>query len=135
MQDQVMQKAQELADALKASGTYLEMKRLEDELLEDEEAAEAVNNLMRKRQRVEDLLSSKGMNPEELVKANQEMAKAEKDMNANEKVARLKAARKAFTTMMDNVNRILRLVITGELREDDVSDGCNGYCSGCSGCG
>ena len=81
MQDQVMQKAQELADAIKASGTYLEMKRLEDELLEDEEAAEAVNNLMRKRQRVEDLLSSKGMNPEELVKANQEMAQAEKDMN------------------------------------------------------
>ena len=56
-------------------------------------------------------------------------------MNANEKVAALKAGRKEFADMMDNVNRILRLVITGEVREDDVKSKCNGDCSECNGCG
>lgn len=130
----VMQKAQELADAIVASDVYQMMKRLEEEVQEDEAATLAVGNLMQKRQRVEDLLTTRGMDPEELKRANEEMNEAEREMNANEKVANLKAGRKAFSAMMDNVNRILRLVITGEIRDDDVS-GCSGNCNGCSGCG
>ena len=131
----VMQKAQELADAIAASDVYLRMKEMEEVMQEDEDAAEAVNNMMRKRQRVEDLLTSKGMDPEELKRANQEMIQAEKEMNANEKVAKLKAARKEFSTMMENVNRILRVVITGEIRNDDFAGSCSGDCGGCNGCG
>jgi len=133
---QVMKKAQELADAIASSDIYLHMKDMEEALQDDEEAAEAVNNLMRKRQRVQDLLTEKGMDPEALKKANLEMLQAEMEMNAHEKVIQLKAARKAFTEMMDSVNRVLRLVITGEIREDDIGGGtCSGNCSGCSGCG
>ena len=132
---EVIQKAQELADAIVESGTYKKMKALEEEMQEDEAAAAAVNNMMRKRQRVEDLLTSKGMDPEELKQANLEMAQAEREMNANEKIMQLKAARKEFSAMMDNVNRVLRLIITGEIREDDFSGGCSGSCDGCSGCG
>ena len=131
----VMAKAQELADAIVASDVYKRMKDMEDEMLNDAIAAETVNNTMRKRQRVEDLLTSKGMDPEELKRANDEMVEAEKKMDANEKIIALKAARKEFTTMMDNVNRILRLVITGEIREDDIAEGCSGKCEGCNGCG
>ena len=131
----VMQKAQELADAIAASDVYRRMKKLEEALQEDEEAAEAVNHMMRKRQRVEDLLTEKGMDPEELKRANQEMIQAEREMNANSKVMELKAARKEFSAMMDSVNRVLRLVITGEIREDDFQGGCGGDCNGCSGCG
>lgn len=132
----VMQKAQELADAIAESDVYLRMKALEEEMQQDEAAAEAVNNMMRKRQRVEDLLTRKGMDPEELKQANREMIQAEALMNANEKVAALKAARKAFSGMMDSVNRVLRVVITGELRQDDFEGGagCSGDCSGCAGC-
>ena len=130
----VMQKAQELAEAILASDVYRKMKELEDTVQADPGAAEKVGILMEKRQRVENLLTSKGMDPEELKRANEEMVRAEAEMNANEKVAALKKARKDFSQMMDNVNRILRLVITGEIREDDVS-GCSGNCDGCSGCG
>ncbi len=131
----VMQKAQELADAVTASEPYRHMKELEEVVQNDPEAADAINNMMRKRQRVEDLLTSRGMDPEALKQANAEMVQAEIEMNGNEKVAELKKARKDFSAMMDNVNRILRLVITGEIREDDVSGGCSGVCDGCSGCG
>ena len=132
---QVMRKAQELADAIVASDVYQNMKKLEEVLQNDDAAAETVNNLMRKRQQVEDLLTEKGMDPEKLRKANQEMIEAEKVMNSNSKVAKLKAARKDFSDMMDNVNRILRVVITGEIRTDDISHGCNGNCDSCGGCG
>ena len=130
-----MKKAQELAEAIAVSDVYLKMKSLEEEVMHDETAAETVNNLMKKRQRVEELLSSKEMDPEELKQANSEMVRAEQEMNGNEKVAALKAVRKDFSVMMENVNRILRLVITGEIREDDVTGSCSGNCSGCRGCG
>ena len=130
----VMQKAQELAEAILASDIYREMKSREEDLQSDSEAAEAVNRLARQRQRVEDLLSSCGMDPEELKRANADMIQAEQEMNTNEKVVRLKTARKDFSTMMDNVNRVLRLVITGEVRDDDTASACPGNCSSCSGC-
>jgi len=134
----VMQKAQELAEAIAASDVYLKMKQLEDEVQDNEQAAEAVQNLARKRQRVENLLTSKNMDPEELKQANLEMLQAEHAMNQDEHVARLKAARKEFTNMMDSVNRTLRVVITGEIKEEDVREvniQCSGNCSGCRGCG
>ncbi len=131
----VMQKAQELADAVAASDVYRKMKELEKAVEEDPDAAEAVNALMRKRQRVEDLLTEKGMDPGELKRASAEMAEAERKMNANGKVAALKAGRKEFAEMMNNVNRILRVVITGEIREDDIDIGCSGDCGSCGGCG
>ena len=45
----------------------------------------------------------------------------------------LQDARREFTAMMDNVNRILRLVITGETGDSEAG-GCGGNCSGCAGC-
>ena len=131
----VMQKAQELADAVAASDVYRKMKELEKAVEEDPDAAEAVNALMRKRQRVEDLLTEKGMDPGELKRASAEMADAERKMNANGKVAALKASRKEFAEMMNNGNRSRRVVITGEIREDDIDIGCSGDCGSCGGCG
>lgn len=130
----VMQKAQELAEAILASDIYTKMKELEETVQSDESAALAVSNMIAKRKKVEDVLSEKDMKPDDLAKASAEMEQAEKEMNANEKILALRAARKDFNEMMNNVNRILRLVITGEIAEDDVSGGCSGNCAGCSGC-
>jgi len=130
----VMQKAQELAEAILASDVYTKMKELEETVQSDESAALAVSNMIAKRKKVEDVLSEKDMKPDDLAKASAEMEQAEKEMNANEKILALRAARKDFNEMMNNVNRILRLVITGEIAEDDVSGGCSGNCAGCSGC-
>lgn len=131
----VMQKAQELADAVVASDVYTKMKALEEEVQNDEAAASAMQKMIEKRKIVEDVLTTKNMDREELNRASREMQQAEKEMNENEKIQALKAARKDFSTMMDNVNRILRLVITGEIREEDTGIGsCSGSCDSCSGC-
>ena len=135
---QVLQKTQELAEAILASEAYQTMKRLEGETRRDEEAASLLDDMIWKRQRVEDILSSAGMDPEELKRASAEMNAAEKAMNANEQIQRLKQARKDFQTMMDNVNQLLRLAITGETGDGGRfrrGSGCGGSCEGCNGCG
>ncbi len=132
---EVMQKAQELAEAILASDICSKMKDLEAKVQTDEAAASAMGKMIEKRQAVENILSSADMDPEELARASEEMEQAEQEMNGNPMICELREARKDFSTMMDNVNRILRLVITGEVQEDDPgSGGCGGDCSRCGGC-
>ena len=117
----VMMKAQELAEAILDSEIYRKMKQQEADVKHDPEAAAALSDMIEKRGKVEDILSSANMDANELAEASREMEEAEKRMNENGMIKTLKEYRKDFQTMMDNVNRILRLVITGN-------------CSGCSGC-
>ena len=132
---EVMKKAQELAEAILDSECYQVMKKAEAEMRRDPDAAAALGEMIEKRNRVENILSSANMDPNELAQASREMEEAEERMNSNEKIRVLKEYRKDFQTMMDNVNRILRLVITGETEDENGgSAGCSGNCSGCSGC-
>ena len=106
---------------------------MEGEVRRDPEAGKLLSDMIEKRQKVENTLSDAGMKPEDLAEASLEMEEAEKRMNENEKIQALKTARKDFQTMMDNVNKILRLVITGQV-EDENTGGCTGSCDTCNGC-
>ena len=131
-----MSKAQELAEAILESDIYVNMKKQEGTVRHDPEATALLGDMMEKRNRVEKVLSSADMDPNVLAEASREMEEAEQRMNDNEQIQKLKAYRKDFQTMMDNVNRILRLVITGETEEDARSAyaACGGDCSRCGGC-
>ena len=132
---EVMMKAQELAEAILDSEIYQRMKQQETAARRDPEAAKALSDMIEKRNRVEAILSDAGMDPNELAEASREMEEAEQRMNENAMISKLKEYRKDFQTMMDNVNRILRLVITGETEDENGGrTGCSGNCSGCSGC-
>ena len=131
---EVMNKAQELAEAILDSEIYRKMKDQENAVRKDPEAAKALGDMIEKRQRVETVLSSADMDPNELAQASREMEEAEQRMNGNAMIKELKDRRKDFQTMMDNVNKILRLVVTGEVADENTSGGCSGNCSGFSGC-
>ena len=131
---EVMNKAQELAEAILDSDVYQKMKDQENAVRKDPEAAKAMGDMIEKRQRVENVLSSANMDPNELAQASKEMEEAEQRMNGNAMIKELKDRRKDFQTMMDNVNKILRLVITGQVEDESGAAGCSGNCSGCSGC-
>lgn len=130
----VMTKAQELAEAILESEVYRKMKQQEIAVRRDPEAAGTLGDMIEKRQRVETILSSAEMDPNKLAEASREMEEAENRMNSNPMISTLKEYRKDFQTMMDNVNRILRLIITGETEDENGGSGCSGNCSGCSGC-
>ena len=130
-----MKKAEELAEAILNSEIYQNMKMQENAVKRDPEAAAALGDMIEKRNRVESVLSDSNMNPDQLAEASREMEESEKRMNDNAMIKQLKEYRKDFQTMMDNVNTILRFVITGETNEENSgSTGCSGNCSGCSGC-
>ena len=134
----VMHKAQELAEAILESNVYQRMHAAEMQVNKDEAAVKAVSDFVEKRQTVENLLASNNLDHEELAKAGKAMEEAEKTLNAVPLVHEMQEARQEFTQMMENVNRILRLVITGETEEEcdcggDCS-GCSGSCSTCGGC-
>ena len=125
---EVMQKAQELAEAIVESSVYQRMHAAELQVNKDEEAVKAVAAFVEKRQAVENVLAQSDMDHEQLARVGEEMEEAEKRLNEVPLVKEMQEARKEFTQMMENVNRILRLVVTGE-----TDDGCSGDCSGCAG--
>lgn len=134
----VMHKAQELAEAILESNVYQRMHAAEMQVNKDEAAVKSVSDFVEKRQTVENLLASNNLDHEELAKAGKAMEEAEKTLNAVPLVHEMQEARQEFTQMMENVNRILRLVITGETEEEcdcgGDCGGCSGSCSTCGGC-
>ena len=131
----VMQRAQALAEAILESEIYQNMKAAEARYMRDEEALKLTAAVNEKRNAVQELLTANNMDHAALALAGEELEEAEEAMNACSAVHELQDGRKAFTAMMDNVNRILRLVITGETGDDEGNaSGCSGNCSGCAGC-
>ncbi len=129
----VMEKAQALAQAIVESDIYQRMHTAESQATADADAAGAIAALMEKRQAVENLLAEEDMDHTALAEAGKAMEEAEAALNEQPLVKELQTARADFSQMMENVNRILRLVITGETEGES---GCGGSCSGCSGgCG
>ena len=130
---EVMMKAQALAEAIVESEVYKTMHGLEDQVTKDEAATALIAAYMEKRSNVELLLRSPEFDAEKVAAAGQELQDAEQAMEACTMVKDMREAQQSFQEMMDNVNRILRLVITGEV--EDAAGGCSGNCASCGGCG
>lgn len=130
---EVMMKAQALAEAILQSEVYKTMHDLEDQVTKDEAATALIAAYMEKRSNVELLLRSPEFDAEKVAAAGQELQDAEQAMEACTMVKDMREAQQSFQEMMDNVNRILRLVITGEV--EDAAGGCSGNCASCGGCG
>ena len=129
----VMMKAQALAESIAQSDIYKKMHDLEEQVTKDETATALIAAYMEKRQNVELLLRSPEFDAEKVSAAGQELQDAEQAMDNCTTVKEMREAQQSFQEMMDNVNRILRLVITGEV--EDAPGGCTGNCASCGGCG
>ena len=130
---EVMMKAQALAESIAQSDIYKKMHDLEEQVTKDETATALSAAYMEKRQNVELLLRSPEFDAEKVSAAGQELQDAEQAMDNCTTVKEMREAQQSFQEMMDNVNRILRLVITGEV--EDAAGGCTGNCASCGGCG
>lgn len=127
---EVMQKAQELAEAIAATGMYEKMQELEKQVTADEEAAAAVADLVEKRDAFQAMIQQGTADKEAFAVAGQAYSAAQSRVDDNALIAQLREAQQAYSDLMDNVNRILRLVVTGEVE----SGGCSGNCASCGGC-
>ena len=131
--EKVLEQARLLAEAIAESEVYQHMHQCENDAMKDIDATRAIADFVEKRQKVESLLAEGNMDHAALAEASKAMEDAEKLVNAQPKVRAMQEAREAFTQMMNNVNQILRFIITGEMGEPG---GCSGSCEGCGGgCG
>lgn len=128
----VMEQAQHLAEAIVESEIYKKMHDAEVALNDNPDANMAIMKVMEKRSTVENMLADNDMNHEALAAAGRELEEAEKALNEIPAIKELQGSRQAFSEMMEGVNRILRLVITGEPEHEEGC--CSGSCEGCSGC-
>lgn len=130
--EKVLEQARLLAEAIAESDVYQKMHQCENEAMKDAEATRAIADFVEKRQKVESLLAEGNMDHTALAEASKAMEDAEKKVNEQPKVRAMQEARGEFTQMMNNVNQILRFIITGEMEDNS---GCSGSCESCGGCG
>ncbi|MCE5342000.1 MAG: YlbF family regulator [Eubacteriales bacterium] len=131
--ERVLNQAEQLAEAILDSEEFIKMRLAEQAAMQDEEAAQLLDDYAQKRRNVEDLLSSNELDHVELKRVSEELTVAQNAMDGNLKIKTMREASNDFAGMMNQVNKIIKFVVTGENEEDD---GCSGSCSSCGGsCG
>ena len=131
---EVMMCAQKLAEAILNSDVYQHMHTLEEQVTQDEDATKAIAAYMEKRTAVEQAMRKPDIDPTQLAEAAQELEDVQQAMNDCPIIRDMRDVQKKYQDMMDNVNRILRLVVTGETEDDkggQPTSGCTGNCASC----
>ena len=130
--EKVLAQAQLLAQTILESEEYVNMHQAEEAAMKDEKATLLIAAYQEKRRRVEDLLSTPNMEKGDLAAAGEELENVENAIDENEVLNRVRTTSAVFSAMMEQVNHIIRYVVTGEEEEEHE---CGGSCGSCSGCG
>ncbi len=128
---EVMLKTQELGQAILDSEEYKRSKELEQQMLADPEAARLLGDYMEKQNAVKEALTGDDESHARLAEAGAALQKAESALRANPLVQAAQEANKECNAMMENVNRLLQLIVNGKT---DDEGGCTGSCATCNGC-
>jgi len=131
--NQVFLKTRELGDAIMQSEEYKAMKEAEDRAMGNAEAAAAMGQYMEARQKIEALLEKDNPDAEELKKLSAEMDVTQQRLSLIDDVQALTEARERFSNLIEQVNQVLKFIITGQMTEP--KSGCGGSCGSCGGCG
>ncbi len=128
--DPVLQKAQELAQAIRESEAYQNMKRCEADMQNSETARQA-NEIYEETYRAVRKGIQDGTHTRE--EAVHLLDTAKKTRDASPEIAAYMQAEGQFHQMMENVNQLLQIIVTDRIGSE--GSGCPGDCSACRGCG
>lgn len=131
MSENVMQKAQALADALRFSPEFILMRAAEDAANQDEYLTSIYSEYDRKRAEVEQLAVQDDPDYEEMKARTRELEELQKQYNEHPLAKAVKQSRNDFAAMMREVNATLQQALNPD---GDKARGCSGSCSTCSGC-
>jgi len=123
--------ARALGEAIVASDEYKNMQISEQAAMSDSAVAEAMSRYLELKEELGNVMCQSDPNPELMTSLSQQMDDIQQKLNAMEVVEAMTTSRQQFSELMNQVNRVLEFIITGELPQ---SGGCSGNCSGCSGC-
>ena len=128
--EKVLNQAEQLAEAILDSEVYIKMRIAEQAAMRDEEAAALIAAYSERRSEVETLLASNDLDHAALAVAGEKLEAAEKAVDENMLIKVMRETNAAFSDMMQQVNKIIKYVVTGEMEQDE---GCSGSCESCGG--
>lgn len=123
--------ARALGEAIIASDEFKNMQITENAAMSDPAVAEGMARYMELKNKLSQVMCSPDADAETISALGKEMDEVQQTLSAMPAVDAMTTARQQFSEVMNQVNRILEYVITGELPQQG---GCSGNCSGCSGC-
>ena len=123
--------ARALGEAIVASEEYKNMQIAEKAAMSDPKVTEAMSRYLELKEALGDLMCKPDPDPDLMARYGQEMDEIQRQMNDMPSVDAMTSARQQFSELMNQVNRVLEFIITGEVEQ---SGGCSGNCQGCSGC-
>ena len=128
--ENVLLKAEQLAEAILESEEYIKTRLSEQAVTHDETAAKLIADYTEKRTLVENVLSQNQMDHQQLADAGKALEAAEAAKDEYPLLKQMRENRERFNDMMKQVNKLIKLVVTGEQDEDE---GCTGSCESCGG--
>ena len=123
--------ARALGEAIVASEEYQNMQLCEKAAESDPAAAEAMGRYMELHAAVNQEMGNEEPDAEKIARLGREMDELQQALNALPAVEEMTAARQRFSGLMEQVNKILEFIITGDVQE---GGGCSGNCGSCGGC-
>ena len=123
--------ARALGEAIVASEEDQNMQLCEKAAESDPAAAEAMGRYMELHAAVNQEMGNEEPDAEKIARLGREMDEIQQTLSALPAVEEMTAARQRFSGLMDQVNKILEFIITGDVQE---GGGCSGNCSSCGGC-
>jgi len=124
--------ARALGEAIVESEAYKNMQVTEKAAMSDSAVTDAMARYLELKEALGNLMCQPDPDPELMARYGQEMDEIQQQMNNMPVVDEMTSARQQFSELMNQVNRILEYIITGEVEQ--TGGGCSGNCSGCSGC-
>ncbi len=129
--NEVFDKTRQLGEALLQSEEYKKVKAAEQKAMANEDAARAVGRFLELRGQMEEIMRASEKDWAKVQSISDEMNECRRFMDENEDLCALDKAREEFSELINQINGVLRFIVTGEM---DDRDGCSGDCSGCGGC-
>ena len=128
---EVMGKTRELGLAILNSSIYQEMKAAEDKAMGNAQAAAVMGEYLEHRTALEELMQQNKPDADKMSEESRAMEDLQDQLNQIPDIVEMGEKRAAFTEMINQVNALLKTIITGEAPEEG---GCTGSCATCVGC-
>lgn len=131
--NEVFERTRDLGEAIQRSEEYLALKAAETKAMKNAEASEAMSKYLELRHQVEIMVSQGDKDWAKIKQLSDEMDAWKERMSMVDDVIQLNQAQSAFNALIEEVNSVLRFIVTGEMPSEN-KEGCSGSCATCHGC-
>ena len=126
---QIFEKSRELGELLVKSPEYAKVQEAEAAFQADEIAKARVNEFNTLQNEVQTLMQTPDPDQAEIAKKADALRNMQAEVTELPTVKAMNEAQTGFAQLMNQVNQVLRFIITGEVEDEH----CTGTCSSCGG--